>query len=108
MSSFTFTLPPLVDVDQLRSELAALGVPGLASAVRSGATVQLTFDEALVDVTVDEIQAVITAHRPDDLADLDQLVAKARDVWSGSGTFTPAQAQKILAGLVLVVARYLR
>lgn len=54
------------------------------------------------------VSDLIRAHSPSSLADLDALVAKARNVWQGTDTFTQAQAQKILAGLVLVVARHLR
>ena len=101
-----FTLPALVDADQLRAEIEAIvGRP--VSASREGN--RLVFDSIYEIVGFeDRIAETIRAHRPRDLDELEQLVAKARDVWSGNGTFTPAQAQKILAGLVLVVARNLR
>jgi hypothetical protein len=99
MISFTFPIR-MVDVDQLNEELGDLGV---ASADDGRVTV--TFDRSEVE---EQIEAIVRAHRPQAFDEFDRLVTKARAVWSGEDTFTQAQAQKILAGLVLVVARYLR
>jgi hypothetical protein len=54
------------------------------------------------------INQIVEGHAPAEFAHLDLLVAKAVNVWAGTDTFTVAQSQKILAGLVLIVARHLR
>lgn len=64
------------------------------------------------NVTAEQVQAALDAHTPDPLYGLDEdsrqfqaLRAKAKQVWAGDGTFTAAQVQKILAGLVLRATR---
>lgn len=103
MVSYTFTLPAICNLQQLRDEVLAVASP--TSVARVGNQVTLTFDS---NVDIAPIEQALTDHVPSEIADFDGLVAKARDVWAGNDTFTQAQAQKILAGLVLIVARYLR
>ena len=101
-----FQLPALVDPAQLKAEIEAV-VGRSVTAVRDGNRVvfQSIYEIAGFE---DQVEQTIRDHRPQDLDQFDQLVAKAQNVWAGTDTFTQAQAQKILAGLVLVVARHLR
>lgn len=102
--TLTVPAPPSVDVAQLRDELTAAGFSPL-SGTRRGDSLIIEFAEQPDALRVSEI---VAAHEPSEFAEFEQLVVKARRVWNGEDTFTQAQAQKILAGLVLVVARYLR
>lgn len=54
---------------------------------------------------LEQVRQVVRRHVSGRQRQLDQLRVKARAVWRGEGTFTQAQAQKILAGLVLTELR---
>lgn len=87
--------------DLLRAELeAALGGPVTLDVIESDhvSTYTLGADESTV-------RAVVGAHRNEESQQFDRLVVKARQVWAGQGSFTNAQRDKILAGLVLLEAR---
>lgn len=62
--------------------------------------------------TQEELEDGLAAHTPDpdygkpqEDRDLSALRAKAQDVFAGNSTFTAAQVQKILAGIVLRLTR---
>jgi hypothetical protein len=94
----------MVDGPLLREQvISAVGTP--ISVSRANGEITFVF-ETDIDRTL--LEQIVLSHSPAELDQLDQLVAKARDVWAGTDTFTMAQSQKILAGLVLVVARHLR
>lgn len=101
-----FPLPAMVDPAQLKAEIeAVVGHP--VTVTRDGNRV--VFENVYDIVGVHEqVAETIRNHRPADLNQFDQLVSKAQRVWAGDDTFTVAQVQKILAGLVLIVARRLR
>lgn len=98
MITYRFPAPQLVDMDELSAEIGV-------AAKRDGTHVVIESDSRL---DAEFIEQIIANHEPSSSIQLDALVSKARDVWAGTDTFTQAQAQKILAGLVLVVARQLR
>lgn len=110
--SFPYRVPAPVALDQaqLKSELEAATGLSVLSGRRDGPDLVIFFDQAAwmwTDVG-DVIRQTVGDHVPPELAELDAIVEKARAVWRGEDTFTQAQAQKILAGLVLIVARHLR
>jgi hypothetical protein len=98
-----------LDAEELQAELVAAGFDMTVVVTRPPDTpsVAAPVDPMSSDDWV-RMMSIMEAHRPSTDRDLDQLVAKARNVWQGSDTFTQPQAQKILAGLVLIVARHLR
>lgn len=101
MPTYEFPAPEVIDVSQLRDEvIAAVGTPSVVS--RTPDTITLTFPD---DIDWTLLEGVIGSHQPDEIAQLAQLVEKARAVWVGTDTFTAAQAQKIMAGLVLLENR---
>lgn len=103
---------PVRDVNpaQLRDEIAtALGIP--APYVDRYAD-RLEVVGMVDDTMADQIRAVIASHVPDqgygvptEDRDLRALRAKAQGVWNGTDTFTAAQVQKILAGIILRATR---
>lgn len=99
-------VPPMIDGPQLLDEIESAVGHRPSSVTRKGSVAVLTFEDSSVDVI--EVDRVIAGHVPPEIGQLDALVAKAQSVLNGTGTFTMAQSQKILAGLVLVVARRLR
>lgn len=94
------SLPAVYDLDLLAQELTdALGVSCTVSVV--GGTLRVETDSE----DRDTIERVCGAHLPGERRQLDELVDKARAVLRGEATFTAQEAQKILAGMVLLTAR---
>lgn len=93
-----------VDPVALAQELSAALGESIEVEVMSTEGNRMFWDAPSVS-DVDTAARVLKEHRTDENRQFDQLVAKARQVWSGQGTFTQAQAQKILAGLVLLENR---
>lgn len=99
--------PSDLDPADLAAQLsAALGQDITVTVVGESDVPQLNPPPADVDHAT--AVAVVRNFRTSEMRQLDQLVEKARRVWQGTDTFTNAQAQKIIAGLVLIVARRLR
>lgn len=120
----TYPLPPRIHGDNLQAEVdAALGLtPGTTLVWVDQTTLTLVVPEGSM---VASVAAVVAAHTGESTAeqkaeldadaeaegiarDLGPLLAKARAVRAGAESFTPAQRDRILAGLVLLVARRLR
>ena len=93
-----------VDLDQLRAELIAAGLdpPDVIEHFEGGVRMDWS-----VDVPADLVDKVVAAHQPSLRGDFDNLTTKAQRVWDGKDAFTPAETQRILAGLVLLVSRRL-
>jgi hypothetical protein len=101
----------MIDLPALRTEIETVTGLTIAGGGRDGSELWVEFEttEGVDDIALAEtVREAVAAHTPQEITDLDLLVAKARNVWAGTDTFTAAQSQKILAGLVLVVARHLR
>ena len=95
-----------VDPDDLAQWIAATyGRTVTVKVEQAPLTVWATEETEVPALDLDEVMA---AYISTEGREVRQLVTKARAVWRGEDTFTQAQAQKILAGLVLVVARHLR
>lgn len=87
-------------------DLAQLAAEVNAALTASDAEVVVTDPDSAV--TASALSAAIEAHipdpdfgRPDEDRQLRALRAKAKEVAAGTGTFTAAQTQKILAHLIL-------
>lgn len=110
----TFPVPAAINGDALTKQLADAGFPGAAVSV-AGDELQIVGPQ---DGDRAAVEAVVSAHdgqplplSPERQADEDaraQLAAirsKAKEVAAGTGTFTAAQIQKILAHLILRATR---
>ena len=95
----TFAHTGPINMIRLMDRLNAEGFPVFA-AYQEETQVRVVFSEPVNEQAVRDLFAT-----RDDPSTFTQLEAKARAVWRGEDTFTQAQAQKILAGLVL---RHLR
>jgi hypothetical protein len=108
---FTAPAPTTIDLPLLRTEIETATGLTVVQGGRDGADLWVEFDttEGVDDIALGvTVRQTVAAHSPQEVTDLDALVAKAVNVWAGTDTFTVAQSQKILAGLVLIVARHLR
>lgn len=86
-----------IDADRLAAELASLCEGAVSVAQRDGVvTVQA---DRIIDTNA--ASQAIDAHEAESTRQLRQLEAKARRVWAGDETFTAAQIQRLVAGLVL-------
>lgn len=105
---FRIPSPPTVDLQQLRTEIeAATGLTVTGGERRDGFLfVEFETTEGVDDIALQaQLEQIVADHKTDETTQLDQLIEKARRVWNGTDTFTQAQAQKILAGLVLLENR---
>lgn len=115
----TYPLPEPLIGDNLEAELAATGIPSAVTAYEDHIEVLVPegTDEQSVAAVVQahtgmptpEQQAQIDAESEADqtVRDLEPILAKCRQVVRGEGSFTNAQRDRLLAGLVLVVHRRL-
>ena len=90
-----------IDAELLAVEVAdfCVGTPEV-----SAADGQVTISaERITDFP--RLSATVQSHRSVTTTELQRLMDHARQVWLGQATFTPAQVQKILAGLVLTRRR---
>lgn len=95
-----------VDADMLAQELSdGLGETITVMVVDPSGEPRIAVPPMVSDVQ--KAVRIVRSHRTADQRQLEMLVEKARNVWAGNDSFTQAQAQKILAGLVLVVSRRL-
>lgn len=111
MSRFTAPAPAAVDVPSLRIEIEAATGLSITDGGRDGTVLWVEFEttEGVDDIALAEtVRQTVAAHAPQEMRDLDPIIEKAQAVARGEDTFTAAQLQRIVARLVLVVARHLR
>lgn len=105
---FRIPAPFVIDRPQLRDEIETATGLTVTGGERDDTFIVISFEstEGVDDIALQaQLEQVVAAHKPDEIRQLDQLITKARQVFGGQGTFTQAQAQKILAGLVLLEAK---
>lgn len=95
----TFAHTGPIDMQRLLDRLSAEGFP-VSAAYQEETQIRVVFVGDVDEQTVRDLFA-----NRDSPSTFDQLETKARAVWRGEDTFTAAQVQKIVAGLVL---RHLR
>ena len=111
MFRFTAPAPAAVDVPTLRTEIETATGLIVTGGGREGPDLWVTFEttEGTDDIALAEIvRQTVAAHSPQEMRDLDPIIEKAQAVARGEDTFTAAQLQRIVARLVLIVARHLR
>lgn len=108
---FRAPAPAVVDVPSLRQEIEVATGLTVTAGGRDGTELWVTFEttEGADDIEVAElVRQTVAAHSPQEMRDLDPIIEKAQAVTRGEDTFTAAQLQRIVARLVLIVARRLR
>lgn len=94
----------MIDLPELKADIEAVTGPW-AQAKATAREIALYYEN---DIDVLAVEQIIKDHSPSRLGDFDAIIEQAENVCGGTDTFTQAQAQKILAGLVLLVARWMR
>jgi hypothetical protein len=105
------------DITEIRPDVSAVTTDKDIDAAQLAAelgTDQVWIDGRRILAAVDRatLEAAVAAHvvdpyfgEPDEQRQLGALETKMRAVWAGTETFTPAQVQRLLAGLGLLALR---